>query len=379
MQMKRDINTNCVHGESKHTEDAGVLTPIYTSTAYNYLDADPLNYPRYSNTTNQKEVSDKIKLLESGEFGMVFSSGMAAISTAVLAVVSKGDHVVFQGDIYGGTYFAMATELEKFGIEFSFTEGVRSVDFEKCLRPNTKLVYLETPSNPLLKIVDVKAIVSLCQSNGLLSMIDNTFASPVNQQPVRLGVDIVVHSGTKYLGGHSDITCGAVVTSSEIGESLYRTAVNLGGSLDPQTCYLLDRSLKTLALRVNQQNKNALDIAEFLANHEAIDSVYYPGLEDHPDHKIAKDQMHGFGGMLSFEVNDDPNDFVKRLKIIKPAISLGGVETTISSPELTSHSKLTAEEREKAGIKSNLLRLSVGIESVSNLIDDLKQALGNIG
>lgn len=371
----KDINTLCVHGGNENNDSDGVLTPIHTSTAYNYLDADPLNYPRYSNTVNQREVSEKIRLLEKAEFGMVFSSGMAAISTAVMAIVSSGDHVVFQGDIYGGTYYAMATELQKFGVEFTFTKGVELEDFETCLKPNTKLVYIETPSNPLLKIVDIQAIVRICKHHGLLSMIDNTFASPINQQPITFGVDIVIHSGTKYLGGHSDLTCGAVLSSNSIGNDVFRTAVNLGGSLDPQTCYLLDRSLKTLAIRVEKQNTNAELIANYLANQDNIQAVYYPGLKEHQHHEIAEKQMKGFGGMLSFEVAGNPDVFVRKLKLIKPAISLGGVETTISSPEKTSHSKMTAEERKAAGISSQLLRLSVGIESHEDLIGDLELAL----
>ena len=372
---KQSKLTLCVHGIEEARQDGGVLTPIYTSTAYNYLDADPLNYPRYSNTINQRQVSEKIRLLENGEFGMVFSSGLAAITTALMSVLKKGDHAVFQGDIYGGTYYAVTSELSKFGIEYTFTESVEVDSFEKCIQPNTKLIYIETPSNPLLKIVDLAGIADLCKGHNLLSMIDNTFASPINQVPIDHGIDIVTHSGTKYLGGHSDITCGAVVCSEEIGAHVYKTAVNLGGSLDPQTCYLLDRSFKTLALRVKQQNINAEKIAEFLEAHSKIDAVYFPGLTDHPDHKIAKKQMIGFGAMLSFEVSGDPDEFVKKLALIKPAISLGGVESTVSSPERTSHAKLSAEQREEAGIKSNLLRLSVGIEEPNDIIHDLKQAL----
>ena len=372
---KSNLSTQCVHGEAIESQKGGVVTPIYTSTAYNYLNADPLSYPRYANTINQQEVSNKIKLLENGEFGLVFSSGLAAITTTLMALLKKGDHAIFQGDIYGGTHYAITSELSKFGIEFSFTESIEVSSFEKQIQPNTKLVYIETPSNPLLKIVDVKCISALCKAHGFYSVIDNTFASPINLQPITFGIDVVTHSGTKYLGGHSDLTCGAAVCSAEIGAKIYKTLVNLGGSLDPQTCYLLDRSLKTLAIRVRQQNENAQLIAESLQKEEKIDAVYFPGLPDHPGHEIAKRQMKGFGAMLSFEVQGNADEFVQKLKLIKPAISLGGVESTVSSPQQTSHSKLSAEQRQEAGIKPNLLRLSVGIEDADDLINDLKRAL----
>ncbi len=371
---KLNTATKCVHGLSENVSQ-GVNTPIHTSTAYDYLSDDPLNYPRYFNTVNQKEVGEKIRLLEHGEFGLVFSSGMAAITTSLLAVLKKGDHAIFQGDIYGGTHYAITSELSKFGIEFSFTDDITVQSFERLIQKNTRLIYIETPSNPLLKIIDIASIAGLCQSSNIISVIDNTFASPINQLPLTLGIDIVTHSGTKYLGGHSDITCGAVVTSKDLGAEVYKTAVNLGGSLDPQTCYLLDRSLKTLALRVNEQTKNAHQLARYLADHDKIDNVYYPGLTSHPNHDIAKKQMTGFGGMLSFEVKGDADEFVKKLNLIKPAISLGGVETTVSSPERTSHAKLTADQRAHAGIKPNLLRLSVGIEDANDLITDLEKAL----
>ena len=209
----------------------------------------------------------------------------------------------------------------------------------------------------------------------MISVIDNTFASPINQKPINWGIDVVTHSGTKYLGGHSDITAGAVVTSKLLGEKIYKTGVNLGGSLDPQTCYLLDRSIKTLAIRVKQQNENAQKLAEYLSEHTSVKNVFYPGLKNHDGYEIARKQMIGFGGMLSFEVKANPDEFVKKLRLIKPAISLGSVESTVSSPVQTSHSKLTAEQRKKAGISDSLLRLSVGIEDSEELIEDLNMAL----
>uniref|UniRef100_UPI0040495895 trans-sulfuration enzyme family protein n=1 Tax=Fulvivirga sp. TaxID=1931237 RepID=UPI0040495895 len=370
--------TQCVHSGGINDErTGGVVTPIHTSTAYDYLVDGPLKYPRYFNTPNQDVVGEKIRVLEDGEFGLVFSSGLSAITTVLLALLKSGDHAVFQGDIYGGTHHAITSELSKFGIEFSFTTGLEPDDFAKHIKKETKLIYIETPSNPLLKIVDLKGIAELCKANNIISIIDNTFASPINQKPIHFGIDVVTHSGTKYLGGHSDITCGAVVTNKALGEKIYKAAVNYGGSLDPQTSYLLERSMKTLALRVKQQNENAQKVAEFLEQHPDVPAVYYPGLPKHPSHDIAKSQMTGFGGMLSFEVKGDQDAFVKKLKLIKVAISLGSVESTVSSPLKTSHSKLSAAQRAEAGIKDNLLRLSVGIEDAEDLIADLKQALKN--
>jgi cystathionine beta-lyase/cystathionine gamma-synthase len=368
--------TQCVHsGGIVDKKSGGVITPIFTSTAYDYLGDEALKYPRYFNTPNQKVVTEKIRILEHGEYAITFSSGLAAISTVLLALLKKGDHAIFQGDIYGGTHHAITSELSKFGIDFNFTSGLNVSDFEKHIRKETKLIFVETPSNPLLKIVDLRAISVLCKSNKLISIIDNTFASPINQNPIDLGIDVVTHSGTKYLGGHSDITCGAVITSKHLGGIIYKAAINYGGSPDPQTCYLLERSLKTLALRVNRQNENAQVVAEYLVKHAKVDAVYYPGLKSHESYKIAKDQMKGFGGMLSFETKGDPDDFVKKLQLIKPAISLGGVESTITSPTRTSHAKLTEVQRKEVGIKTNLMRLSVGIEDIEDLILDLDQAL----
>jgi cystathionine beta-lyase/cystathionine gamma-synthase len=368
-------STKCVHGGGmKDDIYGGAISPIYTSTAYNYLGDGNLLYPRYFNTPNQNVVADKIRVLEHGEFGLVFSSGLAAITTVLLALLKSGDHAIFQGDIYGGTHHAITSELSKFDIDFTFTTGLKVSDFEKHIKKETKIIYIETPSNPLLNIVDLAAISKLCKSNNIISVIDNTFASPINQTPIVFGIDVVTHSGTKYLGGHSDITCGAVVSSKKLGEKIYKAAVNYGGSIEPQTAYLLERSMKTLALRVKQQNYNAGKIASFLYDHNLAPAVFYPGLENHLSHEIAKSQMKDFGGMLSFEVNGNPDEFVKRLKLIKPAISLGGVESTITSPKKTSHSKLSAEQRMEIGINDSLLRFSVGIEDVDDLIADLEQA-----
>jgi cystathionine beta-lyase len=240
-------------------------------------------------------------------------------------------------------------------------------------------MFIETPSNPTLKITDISAVASIAKAHGIITIIDNTFASPVNQNPIDLGIDIVTHSGTKYIGGHSDICCGAAVASGQLIQNIRDSAIHFGGSLDAHTCWLVERSLKTIVLRVRQQNLNAATIAEFLSADSRIKRVYYPGLQDHPGHGIAKTQMPGgFGGMLSFDLNSDAHQFMRNLKLIKRAVSLGGVESTVTSPAKTSHSKMSLSERSSIGVTDNLVRLSVGIEDPNDLIEDIKQALRKV-
>jgi cystathionine beta-lyase len=358
----------------------GVNSPIYTSTSVGYLDIEDIVYPRYFNIVNALSLGQKISDLEHGEAGLVFSSGMAAISSTLYTFLQNGDHAIFQKGLYGGTFHMVTREIEKFGISYDITSDNEIASFEKLIRPNTKLIYIETPSNPLLLITDIKGVASLAKERKLVSVIDNTFASPVNQTPLDLGIDIVLHSATKYLGGHHDICAGAAVSSKDYIEKIRKTALSLGGSLNAWTCYMLERSIKTLAIRVKCQNENAQKLAEFLTGHPGIDRVYYPGLPSHPGHDIAKKQMSGFGGMMSFEIKTiDPVRFQKKLKLIKPTVSLGGIETIICSSVLTSHRHLTLQEREREGIRSNLLRLSVGIEDVSDLIQDLESSLMDNG
>lgn len=367
--------TQSVHvGSTGDILYGGLVNPIYPSSAYDY--ETEVRYPRYFNTPNQKAVVEKLVALENGEAGLVFSSGMAAIMTALFAMLKAGDHVLFQSDLYGGTHHAAVNELNRYGIEYTMTDVSDLKRFEEAILPNTRVIYVETPSNPLLKITDLTSIARMAKKRGIVTIIDNTFASPVNQNPIDLGIDIVTHSGTKYIGGHSDLTCGVVVSSKKLMEKVKASAMHFGGSLDAQSCYMIERSLKTIVLRVRQQNKNAMALANFLATSSKVSAVYYPGLKTHPQYAIAKRQMRGgFGGMLSFEVKGDPEKFLKRLKIIRKAISLGGVESTIAQPVKTSHAKLMAAERAKAGISDKLLRFSVGIEDADDLIADVKQAL----
>ncbi|MEJ2005419.1 MAG: aminotransferase class I/II-fold pyridoxal phosphate-dependent enzyme [Cyclobacteriaceae bacterium] len=369
-------STTCIHAGAIHDpKHRGMVSPLYPATAYEYLDVEIHAYPRYFNTPNMIAVSQKIAALENGERSLVFGSGMAAIYSTLFALLSPGDHIIFQNDLYGGTHYMINTEMKRNGISYTFLDEVTEDSLSQALRPETKAVYIETPSNPLLKIIDMSVVAEFCKAHDLLSVIDNTFASPINQNPIDHGIDIVLHSGTKYLGGHSDILCGAVVSRESLIAKIREHSVNYGGNLNAQMCHLLERSLLTLALRMKQINANAMEVSKFLEGHKNVERVFYPGLENHPDHELAKSQMKGYGGMLSFEIKSDPDQFVKQLSIIRPAMSLGGVESTITSPRQTSHSKIGAEERQKAGISDNLLRLSVGIEDAGDLKTDLNHAL----
>lgn len=377
----KGINTICTHvGEIEDIQFKGAISPLFMSSSYAFQDVDVKRYPRYFNTPNQEALSKKIAALEHTESAMIFGSGMAAISTAVLAFLKTGDHIVLQGDIYGGTYNLIVEQFNKFGIQYSFTDGLTASDFEEKIRPNTKVIYVETPSNPLLKITDLKMVSDLAKKHGLISMIDNTFASPVNQIPSKFGIDIIIHSATKYMGGHSDICAGAVAGSTIYMEKIFHLAKNLGGSLSDYTVWLLERSIKTMGIRVKAQNENAQSMAEYLHGHESIQAVFYPGLPSHPDHELAKSQMSGFGGMMSFELQKDldAEKFQKELRMIKPSMSLAGVESTVLSPAQTSHALLGEEERKNRGISDGLIRFSVGIEETDDLIEDIEQAIAKL-
>ncbi len=375
--MKKE--TICVHSGTHHdSETGGVNSPIFTSSSFEYIERDDKRYPRYFNTPNQEAVVAKLCDLEGAEGGILFSSGMAAISSSVLAFAQKGDHVVMLDELYGGTHAFATSTFDRLGIEYTFT--ALSVEaLAAAITPATKVIVIESPTNPLLGIIDIRRVAELGRERGLTTMIDNTFATPINQSPLALGIDVVVHSGTKYIGGHSDICCGAALTGKKSDALAIRgVARNLGGSLNGFDCYLVERSLKTLALRVERQSQNAMKIAQFLLAHPQISQVNYPGLPSSPGHDVAREQMRAFGGMLSFELNApiDPVRFLKRLRTVSPAMSLGGVETIISSPAQTSHALIDREERRKIGISDSLLRLSMGIEHIDDLIEDFEQALG---
>ena len=378
MIKSKGINTICTHvGELEDKEFKGAVSPLYMATSYAFEGVETKRYPRYFNTPNQVALAKKMAALEHGEASLIFGSGMAAVSTSLMAFLKAGDHLVFQDSLYGGTSNLATEEFEKFGIEFSFAKDAKAESLKAEIKENTRVIYIETPSNPLLKITDLEAVANLAKEHNLVSMIDNTFASPVNQNPIDFGIDIVIHSATKYMGGHSDILAGTVISSEDKIERIFQMAKNFGGSLSDYTVWLLERSIKTMGIRVKAQNENALQLAEFLNSHEDVANVYYPGLKEHPDHELAKKQMSGFGGMLSFELNDAINAsaFMENLQLIKPSMSLAGVESTILLPSKTSHGLLREEERNKQGIKDNLLRFSVGIEETEDLIQDLSQAI----
>ena len=369
--------TVCVHtGTHQDERTGGIGSPIFPCTSYAYPNpADENIYPRYFNVPNQRVVAKKVAALEKGEDALVFGSGMAAISTLLFAHLKPGDHALFQADLYGGTYHFITTELSTFGIQVGFAATME--EFKTAVRPNTRVVYVESPSNPLLRCVDLAAIGALARGHGLLSVIDNTFASPINQNPIELGIHAVVHSATKYLNGHTDVNAGVVVSSSTVIQKLAGCAINHGGTLDSHACYQLERGLKTLALRVKQHNENAGLLAHFLQNHAAVERVNYPGLADHPDHAIAARQMRGFGGMVSFELRrpEHVDDVLRRLRLATPALSLGGVETLVCLPSRTSHRSMSPEQRQLAGISPGLVRVSVGIEDIEDLLGDFDQAL----
>ncbi len=378
--IKKGINTICTHvGEVEDKQFKGAVSPLYMSSSYAFEDVDIKRYPRYFNTPNQEALTKKIARLEHTESALIFGSGMAAISTALLAFLKAGDHIVLQDALYGGTFNLIQEEFEKFGIEYSFTKGLSRHDFEAEIRSNTKVIYIETPSNPLLKITDLTMVAEVAKKHNLVSMIDNTFASPINQNPADFGLDIIIHSATKYMGGHSDICAGAVAASEAHIVQIFGLAKNFGGSLSDYTVWLLERSMKTMGLRVKAQNDNAMQLANYLNTNDAIAEVYYPGLVSHSDHKLAKLQMHGFGGMLSFELKDVCSvKFRKNLSLIKSTMSLAGVESTLISPAETSHALMSAEERERQGIRDRLIRFSAGIEEVEDLIADIENAITKV-
>lgn len=381
MKKNKGVDTKCVHsGDLIDDRFKGATSPLFPSTAYDFIDVNEDKYPRYFNTPNQLALSKKIADLENSEDALLFGSGIAAIFSSLFSFIKSGDHVIFQSSIYGGTLNLVIKEFKKFNIKYSLVDSFDLKDYEKEIKSNTKIIFIESPSNPLLKLIDLKSVAELCKKNNLISIIDNTFSSPINQNPSDFGIDIIIHSATKYLGGHSDILAGALASNKKYIQTIKESSINYGGNLSDYTVWLLERSIKTLSLRVAKQNENALKVAKFLFEHQKVNSVNYPGLKSHPDYELSLTQMKGFGGMLSFELNDldEAIKFTRKIKLIKSAMSLGGVESTICSPTLTSHSKISKKEREKIGIFDGLLRFSVGIEDFEDIKNDLDQALSQL-
>ena len=383
---KHHPETEAVRGGAElHKKNGPLSTPIYQTSTFEVTDSDQqvratstdMFYTRYGNPTHS--VAEKaIAELEGADAALLFASGMGAITTSLLALLKSGDHVVAQRDIYGGATKFLSQWLPKLGIETTFVDTTEYDQHARAIRPNTKLLYLESPTNPILRVVDLKKVTALARQHNLISFIDSTFATPINQRPADFGVDLIMHSGTKYFAGHSDLICGIVAGRHDLIENIHSTRTTLGGTMDPHAAWLLLRGIKTLAVRVQRQNDNALRVAEFLARQSKVRRVHYPFAEGHPQRALAMEQMHGGGGVLSFEVEgtgEDAKLFSEALHLFTLAPSLGGVDSLVSLPVLTSHAMISAEQRAKMGVTEELVRLSVGIENAGDLIADLEQAL----
>ena len=359
--------------------------PIFQTAMFEYAGEKgyhAIRYIRLNNTPNHLALHQKLAALENAEAALVTASGMAAISTTLLAVLSSGDHLLAQDCLYGGTHDFVTEDFASFGIGYDFIDGEDPASWKKKLRPNTRAVYVETVTNPLLKVADLKAVVEFAREHGLISIIDNTFASPVNFRPAEWGFDLSLHSCTKYLNGHSDIVAGAVIGRSALIEKITHKLNHLGGSLDPHAAYLLHRGMKTLAVRMKFQSESAMRIAQFLEGHAAIEKVNYPGLPNHPAYQRAREFLNGFSAMLSFEVRggvEAAERFMQKTELPIVAPSLGGVETLLTRPATTSHSGMSPQDRLKAGITDSLVRMSVGLEAAEDLIEDLERALAGEG
>ena len=380
--MSKRIETKLIHdGEPKPRIAGAVSMPIFQSSTFEYVGEEgyhDIRYIRLNNTPNHLVLHEKLAGLENGEAALVTASGMAAISTSLLSILSSGDHFLAQDCLYGGTHDLITKDFPSFGIEVDFVDGDDPDSWRKKLKPNTKAFYVETISNPLMQVTDLKAVVSFAKEHNLVSLVDNTFASPINFRPSEWGFDLSWNSCTKYLHGHNDIVAGGVIGRVHLVEKIKHKLDHMGATLDPHTCFLLHRGIKTLAVRMKHQNESALAIANFLAASSAVKKINYPGLASHPQHGRARELFDGFSGMLSFELEGDVADadrFMRSTTLPIVAPSLGGVETLITRPATTSHAGLSADERRQRGISDNLIRVSVGIENTDDLIDDFERAM----
>jgi cystathionine beta-lyase/cystathionine gamma-synthase len=377
------VETKLVHaGEPRPRHERAVAMPIYQSSTYEYAgqaDYHDIQYIRLNNTPNHAALHGKIAALEGTEAALVASSGMAAISSTLLSLLAAGDHVLAHDGLYGGTYDLLTQDLPRLGITATFVDAARPETWAAAATPRTRVFYVETLTNPLIQLVALDEVARFARERGMVSVIDNTLATPINFRPVEHGFDLVVHSATKYLNGHSDIVAGAVAGSAARVTAVKHKLDHLGGALDPHACWLLHRGLKTLALRVRYQSQSALEIASFLAGHPRVVRVHYPGLERHPHHARARQWLAATGGMLSFELEGGAaaaDQLFRRLTLPLSAPSLGGPETLITRPATTSHAGLAPDVRHRQGITDGLIRLSVGLESTQDLIDDFAAALG---
>src|ERR1035438_8520503 len=388
-QHSHHSETKAVRGAADLNKKNGPLsTPIYQTSTFEVTDNDEQVsathtdhfYTRYGHPTNT--VAEKtIAALEGVDAALTFASGMGAITTTLMALLQSGDHVVAQRDIYGGANKFLSQWLPKLGIETTFVDTVDYDQHARAIRPNTRLLYLESPTNPTLRVIDFKKVAALAKQHQLLSMIDATFGTPINQHPAEFGIDLIMHSGTKYLAGHTDLICGVVASRHELIERIWETRTPLGNCMDPHASWMLVRGLKTLAVRVARQNENAQRVAEFLSDHAKVRRVHYPFLKSHPQYAVAREQMSGGGGMVSFEVEgtgEDARRVSEAMRLFTLAPSLGGVESLVSIPVLTSHAMISADLRQKMGVTEQLIRLSVGIENADDLIADIEQALTSV-
>ncbi len=389
-QRKRRPETAAVRGASEMQKKNGPVAPeIYQTSTFEVADNEEQirvtttdrYYTRWGNPTITL-AEQTVAVLEGTEAALVFASGMGAITTTILSLLKAGDHIVAQRDLYGGVTKFFSEWLPRLGIETTLVDTTEYEQHARAIRPHTKLLYLESPTNPALHIIDMKKMAALARQHGLISMIDSTFGTPINQHPAEYGIDLVMHSGTKYLSGHADLTCGVISGRRDLIEQVGETRKTLGNCMDPHAAWLLIRGLKTLAVRVARQNENALRVAEFLEQHAKVRRVHYPFLKNHPQYAIARQQMSGGSGMVTFEVEgsgDDARRVSEAMKLFTLATSLGGVESLVSIPVLTSHAMISAQQRAEMGVTEQMVRLSVGIESVEDQIEDLERALEAVG
>lgn len=388
-EQQADLSTVCVHGGEETDDQGGIHAPLYNHSTFGFPSTQALLdvvegrtegnlYTRYGMNPTIRAIERKLALLERGELGYVFSSGMAAEAATFLTHCRAGDHIVCIGDVYGGTFELLAANLPKLGILTTFLLGSEADRLREEITDRTRIVFFETPTNPNMEILDIAAVVGMARGRSTLVVVDNTFASPVNQNPLALGADIVIHSATKYLGGHSDLTGGVVIGPKNLVEPIWSWRKNLGQMMAPEVAFLLARSVRSLPVRVRQQNATAQAVAEFLRGHRRVVKVNYPGLPDFPGHQVAVRQMRAFGGMVSFVYAGDAAAtaaMIDRLKIFTIAASLGGVESLVTQPITTTHHGMEPDERARRGIVDGMVRLSCGLEDAQDLIADLKQAL----
>ena len=379
---EQGLSTVAVHGGREHLDpDSPVAHPIYQ--AVNFVQevgtAEGLRYTRYGNSPNAELVQRRVAMLEGAEAGLVLASGMGATACALLALLRPGDHLLASSWIYGGTHKLFTQELVSMGIDVTLVEPIESRGWRKRIRKQTRAIFLESPVNPTCRVLDLNSVRYLTKENGLALVVDSTFASPINFRPLEHGADVVIHSATKYLNGHHDVLAGVVVGTAPYIEEVRQKMIVWGQAPDPFACWLLERGMKTLDVRVRRQNESAMRVAQWATQRKEIRAAHYPGLPSHPDHDIARTQLDGFGGMLALELTGGgkaADRFVRRLKLCTHAASLGGVDTLVSEPRYTSHAHLSSEERARIGIPDGFLRMSIGLEDADDLIADLEQALG---